>query len=397
MRFRVYYFLLCISFFNLKLSVVSGQARWYRGNTHAHTTNSDGTLSPIQLAEAYRQAGYNFLFITDHDKLTQAESLSTTNFLCMPGEEITFVRHISALNIKKSILSSSVDPAIDSIKKQGGFAILNHPYWPPNVNCDEILGFNKLNLFEINNGLTEELGYHDNQTLWDCILTRGKLIYGIASDDAHSKESIGKSWIIVLSSILQKDSIQQAILNGKFYSSTGIRIKAISVVDSIMKVITENADEIQFITQNGKILKTDYSLTGQYRLTGTERYIRIFAKNKQNEKAWTQPVLWNGKYENGFLFNENLLAYDTQNINDSKRDLKFDVFPNPTSGVFVIKAQNPIDIMSFEIINAQGIILLSGELINHQSILNISSFVKGMYILRIYDSKSVVVHKLLLI
>src|SRR5918995_4095171 len=40
--------------------------RFYRGNIHAHSTNSDGTLPPQELASLYREAGYDFLAITDH-------------------------------------------------------------------------------------------------------------------------------------------------------------------------------------------------------------------------------------------------------------------------------------------------------------------------------------------
>ena len=40
--------------------------QWYRANLHAHTTNSDGDLSPEDCAEFYRRAGYDILALTDH-------------------------------------------------------------------------------------------------------------------------------------------------------------------------------------------------------------------------------------------------------------------------------------------------------------------------------------------
>jgi len=43
---------------------------WYRGNLHCHSTNSDGDSSPAFLAKFYKDAGFDFLCITDHNHLT---------------------------------------------------------------------------------------------------------------------------------------------------------------------------------------------------------------------------------------------------------------------------------------------------------------------------------------
>ena len=40
--------------------------RFFRGNLHTHSTHSDGTLSPAQVCQRYRHAGYDFLALTDH-------------------------------------------------------------------------------------------------------------------------------------------------------------------------------------------------------------------------------------------------------------------------------------------------------------------------------------------
>jgi hypothetical protein len=43
--------------------------RWWRGNTHTHTLWSDGDHFPEAVAEWYKQNGYQFLAITDHNVL----------------------------------------------------------------------------------------------------------------------------------------------------------------------------------------------------------------------------------------------------------------------------------------------------------------------------------------
>ena len=41
--------------------------RWYKGNTHAHTTNSDGDSSPEYVAQWYKDNGYHDKLITSED------------------------------------------------------------------------------------------------------------------------------------------------------------------------------------------------------------------------------------------------------------------------------------------------------------------------------------------
>ncbi|MBL7077809.1 MAG: hypothetical protein ISS31_10085, partial [Kiritimatiellae bacterium] len=40
--------------------------RWFKGNTHIHSTASDGGKTFAELAGMYAGAGYDFLFRTDH-------------------------------------------------------------------------------------------------------------------------------------------------------------------------------------------------------------------------------------------------------------------------------------------------------------------------------------------
>ena len=41
---------------------------WYKGNLHTHTTLSDGAVAPDESIKRYKNAGYDFLAITDHRK-----------------------------------------------------------------------------------------------------------------------------------------------------------------------------------------------------------------------------------------------------------------------------------------------------------------------------------------
>src|SRR5262245_9543987 len=47
--------------------------RWFRGNTHAHTLWSDGDGAPELVASWYRERGYRFLVLSDHNVMLEGE------------------------------------------------------------------------------------------------------------------------------------------------------------------------------------------------------------------------------------------------------------------------------------------------------------------------------------
>lgn len=49
------------------------QARWYKGNTHAHSLWSDGNDFPEMIVDWYRKRGYDFLGLSDHNVLSDHE------------------------------------------------------------------------------------------------------------------------------------------------------------------------------------------------------------------------------------------------------------------------------------------------------------------------------------
>src|SRR5262249_3750487 len=72
----------------------SAALRWYKGNTHTHTLNSDGDSTPDEVARWYREHGYQFLVLTDHNVLTRVDGLNSIlgaddQFLIVKGEEVS--------------------------------------------------------------------------------------------------------------------------------------------------------------------------------------------------------------------------------------------------------------------------------------------------------------------
>src|SRR5688572_24689968 len=75
-------------------SVASKKLRWYKGNLHTHTTNSDGDSSPEDVVRWYKANGYDFVAITDHEHITAVDGLNSEfgkdgAFLVIRGQEVT--------------------------------------------------------------------------------------------------------------------------------------------------------------------------------------------------------------------------------------------------------------------------------------------------------------------
>ncbi|MBN1490024.1 MAG: hypothetical protein JXA69_08915, partial [Phycisphaerae bacterium] len=58
------------------LTTLSGCARpqWFKGNTHTHTWWSDGNTPPEIVAKWYKDHGYDFLVLSDHNILSRGET-----------------------------------------------------------------------------------------------------------------------------------------------------------------------------------------------------------------------------------------------------------------------------------------------------------------------------------
>ena len=75
------------------IEVIEYPAGWWRGNTHTHSTLSDGSQPPEIVAARYKSLGYDFLVLTDHNVVSDFEQYSDPDFLCINGEEITISTH----------------------------------------------------------------------------------------------------------------------------------------------------------------------------------------------------------------------------------------------------------------------------------------------------------------
>jgi len=277
--------------------------RWWKGNLHAHTSRSDGALSPQQVVDTYASLGYNFLMLSDHDQLTSSadlETLDARGMVLIPGNEITQMGpHLLHVNAQTHISPSRDRQAIfDRIRAEGGFAILNHPNWLeefdhcPKERLAEWQGYTGIEIY--NTVCRRAEGSAMATMKWDWLLSRGRRLWGYANDDSHELIDYGGAWNMVQSVHGDRASIIEALEKGRFYASTGVIIERINVEDRSITVATANADRIVVYGNAGKRWATvdEPEFTFHVPDQPDFSYLRFQCWGRGEMMAWTQPFFF---------------------------------------------------------------------------------------------------------
>ena len=302
--------------------------RWYKGNTHTHTLNSDGDSTPDDVVRWYREHRYHFLVLTDHNFLTSVEALQALHgaderFLVIRGEEVsdTFGDqsiHVNGLNLGRVVepqggesVVDIVQRNVDAIRKEGGVPHINHPNFRWSITPAELHQIRNNKLFEIFNGhpMVNNAGgggVPGLEEMWDAILSSGSLMYGIAVDDAHTfkdpgNPSIaepGRGWIAVRAARLDADLLMEGLERGEFYASTGVELIDVETTATGMRVEVRPTNyskyRIQFIGQGGRVLHESLEPAAAYSFRGDEGYVRARILESNGRMAWVQPVVVSG-------------------------------------------------------------------------------------------------------
>ncbi len=305
---------------------------FYKGNLHCHSTVSDGRQTREALREKYRAAGYGFLCYSDHEMYTDLTALETEDFITLPGVEWscapknvlahTITHHMHGVAGTRAMLEAAAErPFRDGevlprltfkgtetpaemrayVAARGCLTIYNHPVWscatPEDIGALE--GYTAIEVY--NNGCELEnrtgfAAYH-----WDRLLTAGRRIFGVATDDNHNRsipdDSCG-GWIMVNAPVLTREAVTGAIAAGRFYASTGPVIRNYGIAGGEVFVECGPVHHIHVVA--GGIIGAGRSfwsadgrdsLTGaRFALGGHERYVRIECVAGNGAIAWSNPM-----------------------------------------------------------------------------------------------------------
>lgn len=301
------------------------ELQWFKGNTHAHTLESDGDSTPDEVTRWYKEHGYNFLVLSDHNVLTQIDALNAKYavpglFTLIRGEEVTTpfegkAIHVNGIDTRERIgrqhgasVAEILQNSVDAVRAQDGVPHINHPNFNWSLTPEQLGAVKNNKLFEIYNGhpMVNNFGgggVPGTEQAWDAILATGVLLYGIAVDDAHHFKDLGnpklagpgRGWVMVRAATLSARAILDAMERGDFYASTGIELDDYEVTRSSMTVtVKKNAFakyRIQFIGKGGAILHEALDSPATYAFRGPEGYVRARVLDSNGGIAWGQPAL----------------------------------------------------------------------------------------------------------
>jgi hypothetical protein len=312
-------------------SVFKGK-QFYKGNMHAHSTVSDGELTPDESVEEYKKRGYQFLMFTEHEIYSNYSRFNSADFITIQGYEARVKLPPGDIRDYHFIIMPGSDEAMKKAKKpmfshgqnlgipycsgyedlqrdiddkldRGYMVMINHPFWS-RVEYDEILplkGLFAVEVYNFSSQIVENMG--ESNVTWDALLRNGYRLWGTAVDDNHNRSAIDANicdsfggFVCVKADSLTERDICNAIAEGSFYASMGPEIYEFSLdgdrvhfecSPAAMVYLNGHVRQIKHaVAEVGEPLITQFDA----KLTGDEQYIRMECYDRNGKKAYTNPI-----------------------------------------------------------------------------------------------------------
>lgn len=325
----------------MKHVLIDERKQFYKGNMHCHSTLSDGTYTPEQLKAMYKERGYSFLAITDHEHLNNNGYLDDESFITITGAEFAIKQFqeqstLRNLNMKVCHLNlyakkqdntynvcynavydhfsdparradfhnppqdyerrygkDSINALIRTANEHGFFVCYNHPRWSLE-NYGDYSGYEGLWGVEIFNTSSNMAGIYDYDiNVLDDFLRDGKRILASCGDDNHNhrEDSFG-AFVMVNAECLSYDTIVDGLLQGNFYSSTGPLIHSLWVEGHKVHIRCSDAKAVTLSTFGRRAqavhAKEGYLNEATLELKNSDIYFRLDVIDEWGRRANTQ-------------------------------------------------------------------------------------------------------------
>ena len=278
---------------------------WYKGNTHIHSTASDGGKNFDELAQMYAGAGYHFLFRTDHwvashvaaDPLTYP--LLWLDGIELDGEDQTgAVFHVVAIGSFNGMQKEmGLVKGMQVARAQNGLLILAHPQWMGTSFADALRWH--FDGVEVYNHVCRWLnGKGDGGAQWNAMLEKFPNTLAFAVDDAHLRpEHPGWNggWIMANAATCTTKDILEALRKGNYYSSCGPEFHTIqwdgeqvrfqSSPVAFARLVGPGYNGYRTGSFDGKLL-TEASFT----IPQDWPYVYLEIEDSQGRRAWSNPL-----------------------------------------------------------------------------------------------------------
>lgn len=284
---------------------------YYKVGLHIHTNLSDGAVSPEQMAEIYRAAGFDAVAITDHWVYHPQDEIGGLTILSGCEYNIDFgirdtadgIMHIVGIGMKtKPELDEKTarrQQVIDAINACGGMAVLAHPYWSLNTKEDveALHGFSLLEIYnsvsDVHQSVRPYSGY-----LVDVLANDGYVLPLIATDDTHYYDGTddAKSFLMVEAESGSAEDILSGIRASRFYASQGpeLYVKQTGEGERTISVRCSPCSLISFVTNaswsKNRVFRGENLTSAEYTMQDFDKWVRIEIKDAEGRFAWSNVI-----------------------------------------------------------------------------------------------------------
>jgi hypothetical protein len=301
------------------LSPFSLPGRFWRGNLHTHSTLSDGVLEPDQVVEAYKDAGYDFMMLSDHFldiynwPIADTRGARSNSFTTIIGSELHAPEtkvgelwHIVAAGLPLDFEPAAPKETGASLAKRaaaaGAFVGIAHPSWSQ-LTIEDGRAIDVAHAVEIyNHGCAVDCDRGDGWYLLDQMLTEGRRLTAFATDDAHFRtdDHFG-GWVQVKSESLEPQALLEALKRGHYYSSQGPVIHELSLSGKELTIACSPVDTIVVVCGHSRTVnRSGKAITGAtldlsklekgWLLTKHSPWFRVSLIDHGGKRAWTNPI-----------------------------------------------------------------------------------------------------------
>jgi hypothetical protein len=304
----------------MRPTAFTAPGRFWRGNLHTHSTRSDGVLPPEDVCRRYRAEGYDFLALTDHFigrygyPIVDTTPFRTEGFTTLLGAELHSgamangeLWHLLAVGLPPDFAPSH-SPDFRPVPGQetaeeiaaravaaGAFVAIAHPQWSGLTEADgrSVPSAHAVELY--NHGCAMGCDRPDGAVLADLLLTEGRRLSLIATDDAHfSEPDHFGGWVMVKATENTPEALLAALKRGDFYSSQGPDLRDVHLSGDHIE-ISSSAVVSAVVMGRGTGAKAvhGHSMT-QARIPldrlGGSPWLRVSVIDAAGKRAWSNPI-----------------------------------------------------------------------------------------------------------
>jgi hypothetical protein len=301
------------------ISPFSLKGRFWRGNLHTHSNLSDGALAVDKAVEAYKDAGYDFVQMSEHFigryhwPIADTRKFRSNNFTTLIGAELHAMGtavgelwHILAAGLPLDFEAPAPEETGPELAARaaaaGAFIGIAHPAWSQ-LSLEDGQAMAAAHAVEIyNHGCFVEVDRGDGWYLLDQLLRHGKRLSALATDDAHFRtdDAFG-GWVHVKADVLEPEALLASLKAGHYYASQGPQIHDMAIDGNELSIICSPVNAVAVVGHNSRSVgrygraitdaRIDLAGLGKSWIEVQQSpWIRIVLIDGAGKRAWTNPI-----------------------------------------------------------------------------------------------------------